>query len=200
MDGQSQVIANAQIMANVNPETITYIETHGTGTSLGDPIEIKALTQVFREHTERKQFCAIGSVKTNIGHLDAAAGVAGLIKATLALHHKQIPPSLHYEKPNPQIDFENSPFFVNTQLRDWPAEDNGPRRAAVSSFGIGGTNVHAILEEAPQIEPSDPAKPYQLLLFSAKTKEALDNLTQQYVDFLNPILRLIWPMWLTLCN
>ena len=183
VDGQSQVIANAQIMANVNPETITYIETHGTGTSLGDPIEIKALTQVFREHTERKQFCAIGSVKTNIGHLDAAAGVAGLIKATLALHHKQIPPSLHYEKPNPQIDFENSPFFVNTQLRDWPAEDNGPRRAAVSSFGIGGTNVHAILEEAPQIEPSDPAKPYQLLLFSAKTKEALDNLTQQYVDF-----------------
>lgn len=183
VDGQSQVIANAQIMANVDPETITYIETHGTGTSLGDPIEIKALNQVFREHTDRKQFCAIGSVKTNIGHLDAAAGVAGLIKAALALHHKQIPPSLHFEKPNPQIDFENSPFFVNTQLRDWQVENGQPRRAGVSSFGIGGTNVHAVLEEAPEIEPSDKGKPYHLLLFSAKSKESLDQLTQRYVDF-----------------
>ncbi|MHB2147702.1 type I polyketide synthase [Calditrichota bacterium LG25] len=183
VDGQSQVIANAQIVANVTPETITYIETHGTGTSLGDPIEIKALTQVFREQTDRKQFCAIGSVKTNIGHLDAAAGVAGLIKATLALHHKQIPPSLHFEKPNPQIDFENSPFYVNTKLRDWQTENGAPRRAGVSSFGIGGTNVHAVLEEAPQVRPSDPARPYQLLLFSAKSKEALDRLTQKYVEF-----------------
>ncbi len=183
VDGQAQVIANAQIVANVEPDTITYIEAHGTGTALGDPIEIKALTQVFREHTDRKQFCAIGSVKTNIGHLDAAAGIAGLIKATLALHHKQIPPSLHFQTPNPQIDFENSPFFVNTQLRDWQAENGTPRRAGVSSFGIGGTNVHAVLQEAPQIDPSDEGKPYHLLLFSAKTKEALDRLTQQYVDF-----------------
>ncbi len=192
VDGQAKVIANAQVMANVEPDSITYIETHGTGTSLGDPIEIKALTQVFREQTERKQFCAIGSVKTNIGHLDAAAGVAGLIKATLALHHKQIPASLHFKKPNPQIDFENSPFFVNTELRPWQTENGQPRRAGVSSFGIGGTNVHAILEEAPAIEPSDAGRPYHLLLFSAKTKEALDRLTQAHLNYLknNPDVNL----------
>ncbi|NOX88826.1 MAG: SDR family oxidoreductase [Calditrichaeota bacterium] len=184
VDGQSQVIANAQIMANIDPETVTYIETHGTGTSLGDPIEIKALSQVFREQTDKKQFCAIGSVKTNIGHLDSAAGVAGLIKAVLSLHHKMIPPSLNYQKPNPQIDFENSPFFVNTELREWRVDNGQPRRAGVSSFGIGGTNVHVILEEAPPAEESDPARPFQLLLFSAKTKNALDKLTSDFVEFL----------------
>jgi len=152
VDGQSEVIANAQAVAGVEAESISYIETHGTGTVMGDPIEITALNQVFQEQTQTRQFCAIGSVKTNIGHLDAAAGVAGLIKTALALQHRQIPPSLNFTSANPAIDFQTSPFFVNTVLRDWPA-DNGLRRAGVSSFGIGGTNAHAVLEEAPAVEP-----------------------------------------------
>ena len=125
------------------------VEAHGTGTSLGDPIEIAALTQRLAASTRRRQYCAIGSLKTNIGHLDAAAGVAGIIKAALALHHEQIPPSLNFRRPNPQIDFGGSPFFVNTELRPWPRSDV-PRRAAVSSFGLGGTNAHVVLEEAPR--------------------------------------------------
>jgi acyl transferase domain-containing protein/acyl carrier protein len=176
IDGQARVIRAAQAVAEVDPETITLIEAHGTGTALGDPIEIAALTQVFREKTQRREFCAIGSVKTNIGHLDTAAGVAGLIKAILALKHAQIPPSLHFERPNPQIDFAHSPFYVNTRLSAW--ETNGtPRRAGVSSFGIGGTNAHVILEAAPQAEPSDAERPWRLLTFSAKTSAALDKMT-----------------------
>jgi acyl transferase domain-containing protein/acyl carrier protein len=176
IEGQAQVIRTAQIVAEVEPETITYIEAHGTGTSLGDPIEIAALTQAFQASTQKKGFCAVASVKTNIGHLDAAAGVAGLIKTVLALKHKQIPPSLHFEKPNPQIDFDNSPFYVNTILKDW--EVNGiPRRAGVSSFGIGGTNAHIILEEAPALEVSSHSRPWQLLLLSAKTATALETTT-----------------------
>ena len=142
------MISAALDVAEVTPETISYVETHGTATRLGDPIEIAALTQAFRERTVESGFCALGAVKTNIGHLDTAAGVAGLIKTVLALKHKEIPPSLHYQKPNPQIDFASTPFFVNRELAQW--ESNGhPRRAGVSSFGIGGTNVHMILEEAP---------------------------------------------------
>ena len=176
IDTQAKVIRTAQVVAEVEPETITYIEAHGTGTSLGDPIEIAALTQAFRGSTEKKGFCAIGSVKTNIGHLDAAAGVTGLIKTVLALKHKQIPPSLHFEQPNPQIDFTNSPFYVNTILSEW--KTNGtPRRAGVSSFGIGGTNAHVILEEAPAIETSATSRPWQLLLLSAKTSTALETAT-----------------------
>ncbi len=176
IDTQAKVIRTAQVVAEVEPETITYIEAHGTGTSLGDPIEIAALTQAFRSSTEKKDFCAIGSVKTNIGHLDAAAGVTGLIKTVLALKHKQIPPSLHFEEPNPQIDFANSPFYVNTILSEW--ETNGiPRRAGVSSFGIGGTNAHVILEEAPVLETSGASRPWQLLLLSAKTSTALETAT-----------------------
>src|SRR5262249_22393521 len=153
IDGQAKVIRAAQLMAEVDPETITYIEAHGSATVLGDPIEVEALTQAFRASTAKKQFCAIGSVKSNIGHLDAAAGVAGLIKTVLALEHKQIPASLHFERPNPGIDFQSSPFYVNARLRDWDANCT-PRRAGVSSFGIGGTNAHVILEEAAAIEPS----------------------------------------------
>ncbi|MBP5972970.1 SDR family oxidoreductase [Brasilonema sp. CT11] len=176
IDTQAKVIRTAQVVAEVEPETITYIEAHGTGTSLGDPIEIAALTQAFRTSTEKKGFCAIGSVKTNIGHLDAAAGVTGLIKTVLALKHKQIPPSLHFEEPNPQIDFANSPFYVNTILSEW--KTNGtPRRAGVSSFGIGGTNAHVILEEAPAIETSATSGAWQLLLLSAKTSTALETAT-----------------------
>jgi acyl transferase domain-containing protein/acyl carrier protein len=187
IDGQREVILEALAMAKVEPETINYIETHGTGTPLGDPIEIAALTQAFRTSTNKKGFCAIGSVKTNIGHLNTAAGVTGLIKTVLALKHKQIPPSLHFEKPNPQIDFANSPFYVNTKLSEW--KTNGiPRRAGVSSFGIGGTNAHVVLEEAPVVETRDLAslhsRPWQLLLLSAKTSTALDTATTQLRDYL----------------
>jgi acyl transferase domain-containing protein len=145
-DGQAAAIAEAQVIAGIDPETVSYIEAHGTGTALGDPIEVAALTQVFRASTQKKGFCAIGSVKTNFGHLGAAAGVAGLMKTVLALKHQMIPPSLHFEQPNPKIDFANSPFYVNSKLSEW--KTNGtPRRAGVSSFGIGGTNAHVVLEE-----------------------------------------------------
>jgi amino acid adenylation domain-containing protein/non-ribosomal peptide synthase protein (TIGR01720 family) len=177
VDGQAAVIAEAQALARTPPETITYVEAHGTGTALGDPIEIEALTKVFRASTEKKGFCAVGSVKTNIGHLDAAAGVAGLIKTVLALRHRQIPPSLHFERPNPRIDFESSPFYVSSKLSDWEAPGGIPRRAAVSSFGIGGTNAHLVLEEAPPRESSEESAPHQLLLLSAKTEAALERAT-----------------------
>ncbi|MEM7760799.1 MAG: polyketide synthase, partial [Cyanobacteria bacterium P01_A01_bin.40] len=152
-EGQTRAIKAAQIMAEVEPETITYLETHGTGTPLGDPIEVAAMTAAFQASSNKKNYCAIGSVKTNIGHLDAAAGITGLIKTVLALDRKLIPPSLHFESPNPKIDFANSPFYVNTELTEW--KTNGiPRRAGLSSFGIGGTNAHVVLEEAPVVEES----------------------------------------------
>jgi acyl transferase domain-containing protein/acyl carrier protein len=183
IDSQAKVIQTAQVVAEVEPETITYIEAHGTGTSLGDPIEIAALTQAFRASTEKKGFCAIGSVKTNIGHLDAAAGVTGLIKTVLALKHQQIPPSLHFQEPNPQIDFANSPFYVNTKLTEWTT--NGiPRRAGVSSFGIGGTNAHVILEEAPVQEQGEQGRKYHLLVLSAKTESALETATANLANHL----------------
>ena len=178
VEGQAQVIAKAQASAGVKPETIGYIEAHGTGTALGDPIEIRALRQVFGGGDGRTGLCAIGSLKTNIGHLDAAAGVAGLIKTVLALQHRQIPPSLHFEEPNPKIDFVNSPFRVNAQLSEWTAEGT-PRRAGVSSFGIGGTNAHVVLEEAPPAEPADPARrSFEVLVLSAKTPAALEEATR----------------------
>ncbi|MEW6067032.1 MAG: GNAT family N-acetyltransferase [Nitrospirota bacterium] len=181
VDGQADVIIAAQSMAQIDPETITYIETHGTGTPLGDPIEIAALTQAFHTRTQKKMFCAIGSVKTNIGHLDAAAGVASLIKTMLALKYKEIPPSLNFVKPNPKIDFDNSPFYVVTELSEWRV--NGfPRRAGVSSFGIGGTNAHVVLEEAPIVEASDKSRPWQLLLLSARTTTALDKMTINLIE------------------
>ncbi|RUT04336.1 hypothetical protein DSM106972_045640 [Dulcicalothrix desertica PCC 7102] len=183
VDGQALAIAEAIMLASVEPETISYIEAHGTGTALGDPIEIAALSQVFRASTNKKGFCAIGSVKTNIGHLDAAAGVAGLIKTVLALKHKLIPPSLNFEQPNSEIDFANSPFFVNTKLTQWKCKE---RRAGVSSLGMGGTNAHVVLEEAPNVEPSSPSRPWQLLVISAKTESALEaatyNLTQHLIQ------------------
>ncbi len=184
VEGQAEVIAMAQAVAGIDPDTIDYIECHGTGTRLGDPIEIEALKQVFQEKTDRKQFCAIGSVKSNVGHLDAAAGVTGLIKTVLSLYHRQIPPSINFDRPNPQIDFDNSPFFVNTRLRDWP-EKGHPRRAGVSSFGIGGTNAHVVLEEAPESEPSGATRPWQLLVLSAKSRTALDKMTENLADYLN---------------
>ena len=172
-EGQAAVIRAALTLAEVDPATVSYVETHGTGTALGDPIEIAALTRAFRSFTSRSDYCALGSVKTNIGHLDAAAGAAGLIKTVLALENRMLPPSLHFTEPNPEIAFAGSPFYVNAKLTDWQA---GPtlRRAGVSSFGIGGTNAHVILEEAPPLAPLAPAKPWQLMLFSARTPAALD--------------------------
>jgi acyl transferase domain-containing protein/acyl carrier protein len=180
VNGQAEAIAEAIALADIEPETISYIETHGTGTALGDPIEISALTNVFRSETEKTGFCAIGSVKTNIGHLDAAAGVTGLIKTALALQHKLIPPSLNFEQPNPEIDFANSPFYVNTKLTQWNATST-PRRAGVSSLGIGGTNAHVVLEEAPiqvKSQESKVKRKYQLLVLSAKTDSALETATK----------------------
>ena len=184
-DAQAQVIAEALGIAGIEPETITYIETHGAGTPLGDPIEVAALTQAFRARTTKNGYCAIGSVKTNVGHLDTASGVAGLIKTALALKYRLIPPSLNFEEPNPKIDFANSPFYVNSRLTEWKAE-HLPRRAGVSSFGIGGTNAHLVLEEAPALEKTedDRSRPWQLLLLSAKTSSALEAATTNLAEHL----------------
>jgi len=189
VEGQAQVIRAALLMAEVQPETIGYIETHGTATELGDTVEIEALKLAF--NSDKRQFCRIGSVKTNIGHLDAAAGAAGVIKTALAIKNRLIPPGLHFNKPNPKIDFEHSPFYVNTELSPW---ENGkyPLRAGVSSFGIGGTNAHAILEEAPQMEPSSESREFQMLLLSTKTGDALERITQNLANHLkeNPGINL----------
>ncbi len=200
-DGQTRVVRAAQLVAEVSPETITYVEAHGTATPLGDPIEVAALTQAFRAGTERKGFCAIGSVKGNIGHLKTAAGVAGLIKTVLCLEHRELPPSLHLERPSPHIDFANSPFFVNDRLRAWEPAAGEPLRAAVSSFGVGGTNAHIILEEAspPETgEPSTAARPWQLLPLSANTPTALDRVRANLADHLRhssaPLPDIAWTL------
>lgn len=173
VDGQARCIAEAQVVAGVTADSVSYVECHGTGTYLGDPIEVAALTQAFRTTTDAVGSCAIGSVKTNIGHLDTAAGVASLIKVALSLHHKQLPPSLGYEAPNPAIDFASSPFRVNDKLVDWVGK--GPRRAGVNSLGVGGTNAHAVLQEAPARQDSEPSLwPFQPIVISAKSKLALD--------------------------
>ncbi|BAZ20918.1 beta-ketoacyl synthase [Kalymmatonema gypsitolerans NIES-4073] len=182
VNGQAEVIVEALANAGINADDISYIETHGTGTATGDPVEVAALTKAFRAFTQRNGFCAIGSVKPNIGHLDIASGVASLIKTVLALKYKQIPPSLNFEVPNPEIDFANSPFYVNTKLSEWKA-NNTPRRAGVSSLGFGGTNAHVILEEAPEIKHFDDSRPWQLILLSAKTNSALETATTNLVDY-----------------
>ncbi|MDJ0897303.1 MAG: amino acid adenylation domain-containing protein [Xenococcus sp. MO_188.B8] len=189
VNGQMNAILEAQLSAGIEPETIDYIETHGTATHLGDPIELEALTQAFHTQTDATEFCAIGSVKSNVGHLVAAAGVTGVIKTALALYHQQIPPSLNFESPNPEIDFKNSPFYVNTKLIDWKKEKD-TRRAGVSSFGVGGTNAHIILEEAPQSQLSNQSRPYQLLLLSAKTETALQQKTEKLENHLEQHLDL----------
>src|SRR5216110_2586952 len=150
VNSQADVVVEALANAGVDADSITYIEAHGSGTPVGDPIEIMALTKAFRTSTQRCGYCAIGSVKTNVGHLDAAAGMAGIIKAALALKKGMIPPSLHYSQPNPEIDFANTPFFVNTRLTPWTS--SGPKRAGVMATGMGGTNAHIVLEEAPELE------------------------------------------------
>jgi acyl transferase domain-containing protein/thioesterase domain-containing protein len=185
VDGQSAAVVEALGVARVPADSIGYLECHGTGTKMGDPIEISALTQAFRRSTARTEFCGVGSVKTNIGHLDTAAGVASLIKATLALANGRIPPTLHFESPNPEIDFANSPFFVCDKGRAWPRTGE-PRRAAVNSLGVGGTNAFVVLEEAPP-EPSAAAsaRPDQLFVLSAKSRAALDAASARLADHLD---------------
>ena len=199
VDGHAEVVRLAQAAAGVEPDTITYLEAHGTGTLLGDPVEVAGLTQAFRAGTDKKQFCAIGSLKTNIGHLDTAAGVAGLIKTVLCLRNRTLPAILHFKRPNPKIDFENSPFFVNTTLRPWDVPPGMPRRAGVSSLGMGGTNTHMILEEAPDYEPSGPAREWQLLPISARTSTALENLSLRLATHLRehpeqPLADVAWTL------
>lgn len=181
LKGQADVITEAINMAGIDASAISYVEAHGTGTILGDPIEIQALTEAFRASTANKGFCAIGSVKTNIGHLDVASGIAGLIKTAQALKYKALPPSLHFVSPNPEIAFDNSPFYVNTNHCEWKSEA-APRRAGVSSFGIGGTNAHVIVEESPARQANEKSRPWQLIMLSAKTRSALEMVTSNLVD------------------
>lgn len=175
VQGQAAAVAEAQGMADVSADTIDYVECHGTGTYLGDPIEVTALTEAFRETTQDAGYCRIGSVKTNIGHLDTAAGAASLIKTALSLHHKELPPTLGYEAPNPAIDFDSSPFRVNDRLQDWISH-KGPRRAAVNSLGVGGTNAHVVLEEAPAQVPSEETEwPFHLIAVSGHNNRSLEG-------------------------
>jgi len=193
VEGQAAVIAEALAVAGVSSTSVSYVEAHGTGTPLGDPIEISALTQAFGS-AARSRPCAIGAVKTNIGHLDSAAGVAGLIKATLALEHELIPPTLHFREPNPKIDFAASPFVVCDTATAWPRE-TAPRLAGVSSFGIGGTNAHVVLEEAPSM-PERPLRSVpRLCVLSARTASGLDRAISRLASHLPPDSRLDDVAW-----
>ncbi len=193
-EGQAEVIAEAQALAGVSPASVGYVEAHGSATPIGDPIEVAALTRAFRAGgpgnpgTAGVGFCALGSVKSNVGHTGAAAGVAGFIKAVLAVEHGEIPPSLHYERANPAIDFASSPFYVASRLTAWPRGAEAevpPRRAGVSSFGLGGTNAHAVIEQAPAREPASPGRPWQLLSLSARSAAALEAATDRLAGYLD---------------
>jgi amino acid adenylation domain-containing protein len=181
--GQAGAIAMAIADAGIDASTISYVEAHGTATPLGDPIEIEGLNLAFGQQ-DQNQFCAIGSVKSNFGHLTAASGVAGLIKTVLAMRHAQIPPSLFFNKINPNIDIENTPFFVNAELKPWNAE---LKRAGISSFGVGGTNVHVVLEEYKKPEPVEPGtdKPLKLISWSAKNEQSLGKYATKLAAFVN---------------
>lgn len=185
VDGQAEVVVEALANAGISADDISYVETHGTGTFIGDPIEIRALTKAYRAFTDRKNYCGIGSVKPNIGHLDAGAGAAGLIKTALALKHKMIPPSINFDEPNPAIDFENSPFYVNNKLKKWESTNGEPLRAGVTSLGMGGTNAHIILEEAPVFEKPETQEQWPLLLtYSAKKESSLDDYSKKLAEFI----------------
>ncbi|HTI08492.1 MAG TPA: condensation domain-containing protein, partial [Puia sp.] len=179
--GQVDVIKRALRMAGAAPESISYVEAHGTATILGDPVELEALNEAFGHL--RTKHCAIGSVKSNMGHLDSAAGIAGFMKTVLALKNRQIPASLHFNQPNPRINFQDGPFYVNNSLQEWE-RGRYPLRAGVSSFGIGGTNAHVILEEAPGTSPSSESRKYQLMVFSAKTKDSLERSLFRFAGYL----------------
>ena len=185
-EGQASVVAEAIAMAGVSPETIGMVEAHGTGTEIGDPIEVNGLTQVFRTQTDEVGYCALGSVKTNVGHLQITSGTAGFIKTALSLHHALIPPLLNFNTPNPALGLEKSPFFINTKAVPWKKQD-APRRAGINSLGIGGTNAHAVLEQAPDLPPLENAfnRPQNILTFSARNEKALGELTQRYLSYLS---------------
>ncbi|GGG78402.1 hypothetical protein GCM10011415_29240 [Salipiger pallidus] len=199
VDGQAQAVAEAQAVAGVTSDTVDYVECHGTGTYLGDPIEVAAMTQAFRETSDAVGHCRIGSVKTNIGHLDTAAGVASLIKASLSLHHAEMPPSLGFEAPNPAIGFDGSPFVVNDRLTPWP-QTTHPRRAGVNSLGVGGTNAHVVLQQAPDRAPSGQSDwPFQILTLSARSKAALDDGAKRLAQHLRdhpeqPLADIAWTL------
>jgi acyl transferase domain-containing protein/thioesterase domain-containing protein/acyl carrier protein len=182
VNSQAEVVVEALANAGVTADSISYVEGHGSGTPIGDPIEVQALTNAFRTSTRRSGYCAIGSVKTNIGHLDAAAGLAGVIKTVLALQHRQLPPTLHFQEANPAIDFTMTPFYVNNRLLDWTSP--GPRRAGVMATGMGGTNAHVVLEEAPPQPVAPSAATPQLLVLSAKTPAAVESAADRLADFL----------------
>ena len=188
IDGQTEVITEAISLAGIDSETVSYVEVHGTGTPLGDPIEITSLNNAFRATTsapERdRNSCVVASTKPNIGHLNQASGIAGLIKTTLAMEHRELPPSLNFTKPNPTIDFAGGPFYVSTTLQEWKTANGVPRRAGINSFGIGGTNAHVVMEEAPPLPPSGPSRPWQLLLLSAKTDNSLEMMTANLAQHL----------------
>ncbi len=182
VDGQADVVAEALSNAGVEAESITYLEAHGSGTPVGDPVEVRALTKAFRTFTQRSNYCAIGSVKSNVGHLDAAAAVAGMIKTILALKHRTLPPSVNFSQANPEIDFQSTPFYVNTQLQKWTSDS--PRRAGVMSTGMGGTNAYVVFEEAPELGHAPRKNSSQLLILSGKTPLALDRSAQRLREFL----------------
>ena len=177
MLSQKALLVSLYQKATIDPATVSYIEAHGTGSKLGDPIEVQALTAAFRAFTGKTQFCAIGSHKTNFGHTIMTAGIAGVFKVLLAMKYQQIPPTINVEEANPQIDWQNSPFFINTELREWKSRDGSPRRAGVSSFGLSGTNCHLILEEPPpqKKRADEQTKPAYFFPISAKTKAALSQ-------------------------
>jgi iturin family lipopeptide synthetase A len=190
-EAQKELLIKAWKEAQIDPETISYIEAHGTGTKLGDPIEIKGITAAFAEFTTKKQFCGIGSVKTNLGHLVAASGLASAIKVILALKNKEIPPSINFHSPNPYINFLHSPVYVNDRFRPWDTMNGAPRRAGISAFGFSGTNCHVILEEAPVLagsEPILPQNPPGILTISARNKNILQELVKRYHQFLEQTL------------
>lgn len=192
IEGQAAVISEALEIAGVDPDTISYVEAHGTATPLGDPIEVEGLTHAFRKSTRRTGYCGLGSVKSNIGHVDTAAGLAGLIKIVLGMRHGQLAPSLHFQLPNPKLRLEESPFYVVSQLKEWERSENHPRRAGISSFGVGGTNAHAIIEDAPTEQAVTPSRPHKLLMLSAKTSSALEDSIRRLANHLrsNPDVNL----------
>ena len=183
VEGQALAIEMAHAAAGVDPATITYVEAHGTGTALGDPVEVAALTRAFRRRTDRKNFCALGTAKTNVGHLDVAAGIAGLIKTAISLHHRTRVPLLHFQRANPRLDLENTPFYIQRELQDW-TPGTTPLRAGVSAFGMGGTNTHLVLEQAPAAPPSPSRWTRHLLILSARTEPALDRSAANLAGYL----------------
>ncbi len=184
VDGITRVAAEALEVSGVDASTLGFVEAHGTATDLGDSIEVEALTRAFRRYTDQRQFCRLGAVKSNMGHMDAAAGMPSLFKAIMALKHGKVPPTLHFEEPNPKLALPTTPFRVNAELEDWPRQDEAPRRAAVNIFGIGGSNACMVLEEAPPLPPGDEAPPWQLLVLSARSVTALDEITTRLADVL----------------